>query len=28
LNILEKRVHADIDPTQGKTFAYVYEHSK
>lgn len=26
--ILDKRVHADIDPTLGKTFAYVYEHSK
>jgi L-cystine uptake protein TcyP (sodium:dicarboxylate symporter family) len=26
--ILDKRVNADIDPTLGKTFAYVYEHSK
>lgn len=28
LTILDKRVNADIDPTEGKTFAYVYEHSK
>lgn len=28
LAILDKRVKADINPTEGKTFAYVYEHSK
>jgi sphinganine-1-phosphate aldolase len=28
LAILDKRVNADINPTEGKTFAYVYEHSK
>jgi hypothetical protein len=24
LNILDKRKRADIDPSEGKTFAYVY----
>lgn len=28
LAILDKRIGADIDPTEGRTFAYVYEHSK
>lgn len=28
LSILDKRINADISPTAGKTFAYVYEHSK
>lgn len=28
LKILDKRIVADIDPTKGQTFAYVYEHSK
>ena len=28
LSILDERIAADIDPTKGKTFAYVYEHSK
>ena len=28
LSILDKRINADINPTAGKTFAYVYEESK
>ena len=28
LGELDERIHADIDPTIGKTFAYVYEQSK
>jgi sphinganine-1-phosphate aldolase len=28
LSILDQRISADIDPTSGNTFAYVYEHSK
>lgn len=28
LTMLDDRIRADIDPTAGKTFAYVYEHSK
>lgn len=28
LAILDKRCKADISPTAGQTFAYVYEHSK